>query len=30
MPDGSNSLQRCEELSGTASAEPSSYGLTSL
>jgi hypothetical protein len=30
MPDGSNGLQRCEALSGTASAEPSSYGLTSL
>jgi hypothetical protein len=28
MSDGSNSLQRCEEVSGTESAEPpSSYGL---
>lgn len=28
MSDGSNSQQRCEEVSGTESAEPpSSYGL---
>jgi hypothetical protein len=28
MSDGSDSLQRCEEVSGTESAEPpSSYGL---
>lgn len=28
MPEGSNSQQRCEEVSGTESAEPpSSYGL---
>ena len=31
MSDGSNSLQRCEELSSTDSAEPPPYfGLTRL
>lgn len=31
MSDGSNSLQQCEEVSGTESAEPpSSYGLARL
>ena len=31
MSDGSNSLQRCEEVSGTESAEPpSSHGIPVL
>jgi len=30
MSDGSNSLQRCEEVSDTASAGASSCGFTSL
>ena len=30
MSDGSNSLQRCEEVHGTEPAEPPSLGVTSL